>query len=359
MPSRAIERINFGKIKEIIAPPNLIELQTNSYIEFLQTDAAPTKRKLVGLQSVFKEVFPIESYDGKCVLDFHSYEIGEPKVDWLECLREGLTYGAPLYVTFLLKDEKGSKEERVFMGELPLMTPQGTFVINGAERVIVSQLHRSPGIAFEATQHPNGKMLHSFRIIPDRGSWYEAQFDTNDLLYVYLDRKKRRRKFLTTTFFRALSFLSGETKGKDADKTRGTDEEILKLFYEIEELTVKEAEKLDDLANKVLIQDATDEEKGLVVARAFEPLSKAAVKQIAELGVNKIKVVDTTADDGIIIKCMKKDPAKNEEEALKDIYRRLRPGDPPTAANAKALIKRLFFDPKRYDLGRVGRYKIN
>src|SRR6266705_1561723 len=325
MPSRAIERINFGKIKEIIAPPNLIELQTNSYKEFLQAEIPNSKRKNLGLQAVFTEVFPITSYDEKCVLDFHSYEIGEPKVDWLECLREGLTYGAPLYVTFLLKEEKGTKEEKVFMGDLPLMTPQGTFVINGAERVIVSQLHRSPGLAFEATQHPNRKMLHSFRIIPDRGSWYEAQFDTSDLLYVYLDRKKRRRKFLTTTFFRALSFLDGETKGKDsADKNRGT-----------------------------------DEEKGLVVARAFEPLSKAVVKQIAELGVHKIKVVDTTLDDGIVIKCMKKDPAKNEEEALKDIYRRLRPGDPPTSANAKALIKRLFFDPKRYDLGRVGRYKIN
>src|SRR5437868_4544036 len=360
MPSRAIERINFGKIKEIIAPPNLIELQTNSYKEFLQADQPPSKRKNLGLQAVFTEVFPIESYDGKCVLDFHSYEIGEPKVDWLECLREGLTYGAPLYVTFLLKEEKGTKEEKVFMGELPLMTPQGTFVINGAERVIVSQLHRSPGLAFEATQHPNGKILHSFRIIPDRGSWYEAQFDTSDLLYVYLDRKKRRRKFLTTTFFRALSFLDGESKGKESqDKNRGTDEEILKLFYEIEDLSVKEAEKLEDLPNKVLIQDAMDEEKGLVVARAFEPLSKAVVKQIAELGINKIKVVDTTADEGIVIKCMKKDPAKNEEEALKDIYRRLRPGDPPTAANAKALIKRLFFDPKRYDLGRVGRYKIH
>jgi DNA-directed RNA polymerase subunit beta len=360
--SKATERINFGKIKEIIAPPNLIELQTNSYKEFLQAEIPQSKRKNLGLQAVFTEVFPIESYDGKCVLDFHSYEIGEPKVDWLECLREGLTYGAPLYVTFLLKEEKGTKEEKVFMGELPLMTPQGTFVINGAERVIVSQLHRSPGLAFEATQHPNGKTLHSFRIIPDRGSWYEAQFDTSDLLYVYLDRKKRRRKFLTTTFFRALSFLESEGKGKesaDKDKTRGTDEEILKLFYEIEEMTVKEAEKREDLPNKVLIEDAMDEEKGLVVARAFEPLSKAVVKQIAELGINKIKVVDTTLDEGIVIKCMKKDPAKNEEEALKDIYRRLRPGDPPTAANARALIKRLFFDPKRYDLGRVGRYKIN
>jgi len=368
MSSRATEeRINFGKIKEIIAPPNLIELQTQSYKEFLQADTSPSKRKNLGLEAVFTEVFPIESYDGKCKLDFHSYEIGEPKLDWLECLREGLTYGAPLYVTFLLKDEKGSKEEKVFMGELPLMTPQGTFVINGAERVIVSQLHRSPGLAFEKTIHPNGKELFSFRIIPDRGSWYEAQFDTNDLLYVYLDRKKRRRKFLTTTLFRALSFLDAEAEGetksksksKDADKLRGTDEEILRLFYEIEELTVKEAEKLEDLPNKVLVQDAVDEDKGLVVARAFEPLSKAVVKQIAELGVNRIKVVDTSVDEGITIKCMKKDPAKNEEEALKDIYRRLRPGDPPTAANARALLKRLFFDPKRYDLGRVGRYKIH
>src|SRR2546428_533610 len=360
MPSRVTERVNFGKIKEIIAPPNLIELQTNSYREFLQADQAPSKRKNLGLQAVFTEVFPIESYDGKCKLDFHSYEIGEPKLDWLECLREGLTYGAPLHVTFLVKDERGSKEEKVFMGELPLMTPQGTFVINGAERVIVSQLHRSPGLAFEATQHPNGKMLHSFRIIPDRGSWYEAQFDTSDLLYVYLDRKKRRRKFLTTTFFRALSFLDEKEKDDKKDKAteKGTDADILKMFYDIEDLSVREAEKLDDIQNKVLIEDAIDADKNIVVARAFEPLSKAVVKQIAELGVTKIKVVDTTVDDGIVIKCTKKDPTKDEEEALKDIYRRLRPGDPPTAANARALIKRLFFDPKRYDLGRVGRYKI-
>jgi DNA-directed RNA polymerase subunit beta len=143
MPSRATERINFGKIKETIAPPNMIELQTNSYREFLQADTAPSKRKNLGLQAVFTEVFPIESYDGKCKLDFHSYEVGAPKLDWLEALREGLTYGAPLYVTFLLSEEgRSAKEEKVFMGELPLMTPQGSFVINGAERVIVSQLHR-------------------------------------------------------------------------------------------------------------------------------------------------------------------------------------------------------------------------
>ena len=347
---RVAERINFGKIKEVISPPNLIEIQVNSYREFLQLDVPTSRRKNAGLQAVFTEVFPIESYDTKTVLEFGSYELGEPKMDWLECLREGVTYGAPLHVIFRLKDPKGTKEEKVFMGELPLMTPQGTFVINGAERVIVSQLHRSPGLAFEATQHANGKMLHSFRIIPDRGSWYEAQFDTGDLLYVYLDRKKRRRKFLTTTFFRALSFLD--------DKGTGSDAEIIKLFYEIEELSLKAAENLADIQNKVLIEDAIDTEKNTVVARAFEPLSKAVVKQIAELGVAKIRVVDTTVDDGVVIKCLKKDPTKNQEEALKDIYRRLRPGDPPTAANAKALIKRLFFDPKRYDLGRVGRYKI-
>ncbi|MBT5925184.1 MAG: DNA-directed RNA polymerase subunit beta, partial [Verrucomicrobia bacterium] len=345
MPSKAAERINFGKIKEVITPPNLIEVQNNSYAEFLQSDIDPKKRENLGLQAVFNEVFPIESYDGKCVLDFSHYEIGEPKLDWLECLREGVTYGAPLHVSFRLKDEQGTKEEKVFMGELPLITPQGSFVINGAERVIVSQLHRSPGLAFEASQHPNGKTMHSFRIIPDRGSWYEAQFDTNDLLFVYLDRKKRRRKFLTTTFFRALGY--------------GTDADILRLFYDIEDISVKAATGMDDIQNKVLIEDILDLDKGAVVARAFEPMSAAVVREIASMGLKKIKVVDTSVDDGIIIKCLKKDPTTNEEEALKDIYRRLRPGDPPTAANARALLKRLFFDAKRYDLGRVGRYKIS
>ncbi len=353
MPSKVTERTNFGRIKEVVVPPNLIEVQLNSYLEFLQAGVSASKRKNVGLEAVFREVFPIESYDGKTVLKFDSYEVGDPKLDWLESLREGVTFGAPLHVTFKLQDERGAKEEKVFMGELPLMTPQGSFVINGAERVIVSQLHRSPGLAFEATQHPNGKMLHSFRIIPDRGSWFEAQFDTSDLLYVYLDRKKRRRKFLITTFFRALNFLDDDKKRGD-----GTDAEILKLFYDIEEISIKQAESLEELQNKVLVEDAVDEDKGVVVARAFEPLSKAVIRQIAELGVSKIRVVDTSGDDGVVIKCLKKDPTKNEEEALKDIYRRLRPGDPPTAANARALIKRLFFDPKRYDLGRVGRYKI-
>ena len=224
------ERINFGKIKEGAEPPNLIEIQLNSYVEFLQKDVPLSKRKDVGLQSVFGGIFPIPSYDEKVVLDFESFEIGEPKMSVRECMREGQTFSAPLYVTFSLKEERGTKEEKVYMGEIPLMTLQGTFVINGAERVVVSQLHRSPGIAFESSIHLNGKVLYSFRIIPDRGSWIEVQFDTTDLLYVYLDRRKRRRKFLATTFLRTVGFPA--------------DEQIINLFYKTQDL--KLSEKLDE-----------------------------------------------------------------------------------------------------------------
>ena len=336
------ERQNFGKLTEGAEPPNLIELQTDSYKEFLQDGISVSKRKEIGLQAVFKEVFPISSYDEKVTLDFESYEISEPKMSLRECMREGQTYSAPLYVTFKLKEEKGTKEEKVYMGEIPLMTPSGTFVINGAERVVVSQLHRSPGICFESSLHLNGKTLFSFRIIPDRGSWVEFQFDTNDLLYAYLDRRKRRRKILATTFLRALGF--------------GSDEDVLKLFYKFEDLKLSEDLEEEAIATKVLTVDVRDGE--ITVARAFEPLTKATIRQIMALGVKSVKVVDTKNDDSVI-KSLKKDPAHDEEEALKDIYRRLRPGDPPTIPNARALLKRLFFDPKKYDLSRVGRHKIN
>jgi len=336
------ERKYFGTIREGAEPPNLIEIQLDSYVEFLQTDVTPSKRKETGLQAVFKEVFPIESYDEKVTLDFSSFDIGEPKLSIREAMREGQTFSAPLHVTFQLKEEKGTKEEKVYMGEIPLMTPQGTFVINGAERVVVSQLHRSPGICFESSIHLNGKVLYSFRIIPDRGSWVEVQFDTNDLLYVYLDRRKRRRKFLATTFLRALGY--------------GSDEEIIKLFYSVEKLKLSESLEEEAIATKVLITDVRDGE--ITVARAFEVLTKATIRQIMALGIKDVQVVDTTQDD-TVIKALKKDPAHDEEEALKDIYRRLRPGDPPTVPNARGLLKRLFFDPKKYDLGRVGRYKLN
>src|SRR5436853_4045986 len=186
------------------------------------------------------------------------------------------------------------------MGEIPLMTPQGTFVINGAERVVVSQLHRSPGIAFESTIHVNGKVLYSFRIIPDRGSWIEVQFDTADLLYIYLDRRKRRRKFLATTFLRALGY--------------GSDEDIIKLFYSIE--TLKLSDKLDEekLATKVLTAEIRDGE--VTVARAFEPLTLATIRQIMALKINEVKVIDISNDD-TIVKALRKDPAHEDRKSTR------------------------------------------
>ncbi|MBE2205092.1 MAG: DNA-directed RNA polymerase subunit beta [Chthoniobacterales bacterium] len=336
------ERIHFGKLQEAIEPPNLIELQINSYNEFFQKDTPVTKRRNIGLQAVFREFFPIFGFEDKSSLDFVSYDLGDPKLSALESQREGQTFSAPLYVTFRYKDERSTKEEKVYMGELPLMTPQGTFVINGAERVVVSQLHRSPGICFETSVHTNGKILHGFRIIPDRGSWIEVQFDTSDLLYVYLDRRKRRRKFLATTFLRALGHPS--------------DEDIIKLFYTIEDLKLSEKLAEEEISTKVLIADIRDGE--ITVARAFEPLNSTIIRELVGLGHKSVKVVDTQKDD-TIIKSLKKDPAHDEDEALKDIYRKLRPGDPPTVQNARGMLKRLFFDAKRYDLGRVGRHKIN
>jgi len=307
-----VERVNFGRLPETVEMP---------------------------------EVFPIESYDEKIKLDFSHYELGQAKQGPIECLREGVTFAAPLYVTFALHNEGSTIEERVYMGELPLMTRQGTFIVNGAERAIVSQLHRSPGICFESSVHANGKILHSYRIIPDRGSWLEVSYDTSDLLYVHLDRRKRRRKFLLTTLLRALDY--------------STDEDIISLFYRIESLKLSENLEENELSQKVLIKEVRDTANAdLVVARAFEPLTKGVVRQLLDLGLKSVEVVDIRVDD-TILKCLKKDPAKDTESALKEIYRKLRPGDPPTVTNAKALLKRLFFDPKRYDIGRVGRHKLN
>ncbi len=336
------DRRYFGTIEEVIEPPNLIEVQSKSYEDFLQKDVPVKQRTETGLQAVLMEVFPIKSYDETIELDFVEYDIEESKMTALEALRSGESFSAALYVTFKLKDETGNKQERVYMGELPMMTRRGTFVINGAERVIVSQLHRSPGICFEKSQHLNGKDLFSFRIIPDRGSWLETQFDTNDLLYVYLDRRRRRRKFLASTFLRALGFP--------------TNRELVEQFYDIKTLKLKEKMDEEELSAMVPFDDILDGE--VVVAKQYEPLTIGVVLQLLELGQKKLEVIDSREDE-VFLKSLKKDPSHDEESALKDIYRKIRPGDPPTAANAKALLKRLFFDPKKYDLTRVGRYKIN
>ncbi len=338
-----VDRIKFGQLSDVIELPDLIEIQTRSYLEFLQMDAAPNKRKPVGLQAVFKEVFPIVGYDGKCTLDFVKYEVTPPKQSAFESLKEGESHTAALHVTFRLKTESEVREETVFMGEVPLITEQGTFIINGAERVIVSQLHRSPGICFEQTVHANGTLLHSFRIIPDRGSWVEVQFDTSDLLNIYLDRKKRRRKFLATTFLRALGY--------------GTDDELLGLFYKFEKLDVARP-KPEQLENRVVKADVVDADSQTILVKKFEPVTKDLLKQLQAADISALDVVDVSWDEGLLLKSVRKDVAASADDALKDIYHKLRPGDPPTTSNARQLLKRIFFDPRRYDLGRVGRYKI-
>ena len=338
-----VDRINFGQLSDVVALPDLIEIQTRSYLEFLQMDVAPNKRKSIGLQAVFKEVFPIESYDGHCTLDFVKYEVTPPKQSAFESLKEGESHTAALHVTFRLKNQAEVREETVFMGEVPLITEQGTFIINGAERVIVSQLHRSPGICFEQSVHANGTLLHSFRIIPDRGSWVEVQFDTSDLLNIYLDRKKRRRKFLATTFLRALGY--------------GTDEELLGLFYKFEKLDVAKP-KAEQLEHRVVKADVIDADSQSVLVKKFEPVTKDLLKQLQAAGIGTLDVVDVSWDEGLLLKSVRKDVSASADDALKDIYHKLRPGDPPTTSNARQLLKRIFFDPRRYDLGRVGRYKI-
>jgi DNA-directed RNA polymerase subunit beta len=339
------DRNNFGKLREVIQPPNLIGIQIDSYLDFLQKGVPDRQRKPQGLEAVFREVFPIFSYDERLTLEYLSYNLGEPKNSEIECLREGVTYSVPLYVKLRLREADFIKDEEIYMGEIPMVTERGSFIINGAERVVVSQLHRSPGIAFEVTPHPNGKPLHSFRIIPDRGTWLEVQFDNNDLLYVYLDRRRRRRKFLITTLLRAIGY-SGNV-------------DLLNLFYEVRDLKVSKALNMENVSTLVLVEDAIDVQQGVVLARAFEPLTKQIVRTFEKHDINTLRVIDTSVDEGAIIRALKKDPTQNEEEALKEIYKRLRPGEPPTTANSRALLKRLFFDPKRYDLGRVGRYKVN
>lgn len=345
------KRIDFGKVKDAIDIPNLIEVQKNSYKDFLQEDVLPEKRKNIGLQEVFSEIFPISSFDGNTSLEFVKYNLGVPKYNIIECKKRGLTYSVALRVTFRLREGTSIKEEVVYLGQVPLMTPTGTFIINGAERVIVSQLHRSPGICFEKSIHITGAQLYSFRIIPYRGSWLEVTFDTNDILWVFVDRKRRSRKILATTFIRAIA---------DYD----SDEDILKNFFDIHEVEIHAKKNKEQVAGNVLAETIKDPESGKILFKAGTVLTENMLVTIEDQTKKKtIKIVHddkaATAAESSIVKMLAKDPSTNKEEALKEIYKKLRPGDPPTLSNAKALLSRMFFDVKRYDLGRVGRYKIN
>jgi DNA-directed RNA polymerase subunit beta len=345
MLKRPPKRISFCTKEDIIDLPNLIEVQIKSYNQFLQINKFAEERENVGLQEIFNEIFPIKSYDEKTILEFINYNLGVPKYGPDECIRRGISYNVTLKVKFRLTDETGIKEEEVYMGTIPVMTDKGTFVINGAERVVVSQLHRSPGICFEQERHLRGNILYNFRIIPYRGSWLEGAFDTNDLIHIYIDRKKRRRKILATTFIRALGYSSNS--------------DIIEEFFSTRKAKVGSEKDIAKLVGKILAEDVVDEESGLVFGKAAEKLTTAMLKRMVDADLKMIRIAEDADETSPIIKMLVKDPTDSYESALKDFYRKIRPGEPATLSNARSAMMRLFFDPKRYNLGRVGRYKMN
>ncbi|MBR3777858.1 MAG: DNA-directed RNA polymerase subunit beta [Kiritimatiellae bacterium] len=343
------ERKVFGKLQGMAeTPPDLITIQTKSYDDFLQADVPPAKRENKGLQAIFKEIFPVVSYEGRYNLDFVSYTLQPAKKPYLQALMDGETYSRPLYATFRLKDNEDIREEEVFLGDMPVMTPDGAFVVNGAERVIVSQLHRSPGISTERQVHANGQPLLSVRIIPDRGSWIEVMFDTNNIMWCFMDQRRRRRKFYATTLLRAFGY--------------GSDEQLMNLFYDFKRLPTNRKYTEKELRQLVMKDDLVDGDSQAVIARRYDPVTPAMMEQIAAAGIPEVEVVDVSVDNGTLIVTLREDAKAgihNEEDALKEIYKRMRPGDPPTATNSKQMINRLFFDLSHYDLGYVGRHKIN
>ena len=349
------ERISFGQLKEIMPIPDLIGIQTKSFAEFLQKDVDPEKRKRVGLQSVFMDMFPAKEANSKNYsgIEFIKYEIVDGSTDLPELLKAGGNYQADIFATFRMKgnSSKDIREERIHMGRIPLMTPSGSFIINGSERVIVSQLHRSPGICFERTRHPSGKELYSYKIIADHGSWIEVQFDPKDKMNIYLDRKRRRRKFVVSTFLRAFGY--------------DTDEDLLDAIYGIQTKNVKALLKDEAVDRFTLLADIPDpNEPQFKLATGLEPLNDEVLRNLQEAGVKEVKVVQTDELGDYFIKCLEED-ARNGiascEDAQREIYHRLRPSPNETASasTAKAHFERIYQDERHYDLGQVGRYKMN
>src|SRR5881398_1538517 len=440
-----MKEISFGKLDDKgMEMPHLLDIQTRAFEALLQLDAASHDREDIGLERVFKDLFPITDVHENFSLEFVRYSLGEPKYTVEECIERDMTYSAPLKATLQLivfettetgvKRPKNIIEKEVYLGELPLLTPLGTFVINGAERVIVSQLHRSPGVVFEESTHPNGQRLISARIIPFRGSWVEFTVDIHDVIYVHIDKKK---KFPATALLRAFGYgtnsdilrlffavreldltkkresrgeqrevigaiiaediaLPGEATPEDAPKARTKKAKADRERAE-NVLLVKEGDELtEDVLNRVrrqgidtvkvfasymtidlrdeqdaiergerpvrraLAQDVVDED-GEVVAEAGQQLTDTVIRKIRKADINKVPVFVTSgrAESTLIKNTLAKDPTRSEKESLQQIYALLRPGDAPDAATAKQALERLFFSPKRYDLGRVGRYKIN
>jgi DNA-directed RNA polymerase subunit beta len=365
MSSTQLQRLNFGKSKNLAETPDLLAIQIQSFREFFQLETTPDKRNNEGLFRVFKENFPISDTRNIFVLEFLDYFIDPPRYSIAECMERGLTYAVPLKAKLRLScnDEEHidfqTIVQDVFLGNIPYMTPRGTFVINGAERVVVSQLHRSPGVFFGQSMHPNGTKIYSARVIPFKGAWMEFATDINNVMYAYIDRKK---KFPVTTLLRSIGFE--------------TDKHILELFGMADEVEVSR-EKLQPfigrrLAARVLrswVEDFVDEDTGEVVSlernevvmERDSVLDESSLEEIVDMGIKTIFIQkeDVGGDYNIIYNTLNKDTSNSELEAVQHIYRQLRGADAPDNETARGIIDKLFFSDKRYDLGEVGRYKIN
>ena len=352
--------VEFRKLGSVMPMPNLLDVQRQAFETLLRTDAAAKEREDVGLERVFREIFPITDVNEKFSLEFVSYTLGEPKYSVEECIERDMTYAAPLKATLRLivwedvedgeRRPKDIIEKEVYLGDLPLLTELGTFIINGAERVIVSQLHRSPGVVFEETVHPNGSKLYSARIIPFRGSWVEFTVDIHGVIYVHIDKKK---KFPATALLRAFGY--------------SRDEDILRLFYTTRDLDLSEVgddrSQRREVVGALLAEDVVDPETGEVIAETAQELTPEVLNRLRRAQIQKVKVFSSgtsgRGESPLLRNTLRKDPTHSEEEALRAIYTLLRPGEPPNLETARMALERIFFNPKRYDLGRVGRYKIN
>jgi len=403
-------RKDFSRISIPVDIPNLIDLQRNSYDKFLQADVPPHARENLGLQHVFKSVFPIEDFNKTASLEFESYVLERPKYDVSECRQRGMTYAAPLKITVRLvvydvDDETGTrnirdiKEQEVYMGEIPLMTDAGSFIVNGTERVIVSQLHRSPGVIFDhdhGKSHSSGKILYSARLIPHRGSWLDFEFDHKDILYARIDRKRKlpativlkamgmADREILNFFYRIetlmlegdrafkkvdLDILAGQRAEEDIVDPK-TQEVIVRrnrkftkaVIRKIEEAGIKRLEiPAEAMIGRVVSEDVVDENTGEVIVETNVELTEELIAQIRQRGISEVQVIftDNLTHGSYVRDTLLLDKIANPDEALIEIYKRMRPGDPPTIEAARQLFENLFFNPDRYDLSRVGRLKLN
>ena len=413
IPTNGNGRHSFARIPEIMEMPYLLETQKTSYNEFLQFNVPPDIRENRGLQEIFRSVFPIQSPNNPSALEFVEYSFGTPKYTVRECIERGMTYAVPLKVKLQLlvrevneeteePEIKDIKEQETYMGEIPLMTEQGTFIINGAERVIVSQLHRSPGVSFSTGLHSNGKEIFSARVIPYRGAWVEFEIDIGNLMWVTIDRK---RKIPSTTFLRAFGqyndeqlveeffetesvklddFSKGATKVGQLGDYIGEEliEEVVdpktgkriaergakltkKLMEQLKGSNVKKvfltvADAYEDLLGRIMAEEVVDTSTGEIIGECWERVTTQFLRRAAECKIKQVKLLGRRhEEDDTLVQTIEKDKVRSYEEALIEFFKKMRPGNPVSVLAGKRLLDEMFFSDKRYDLGLVGRYKIN